>query len=330
VTFNGWGAKPWPLKPDLHPVVWIFDQARKALKETPVDQPLFLTASFFAPHPPLCPPPQYFEMYSKQKLPAPAHGDWVNWAALSPKGNEQGDRVLLEAEPLQAAQSGYFGLITLLDDQTAQLVADFKARSRQAGHPWVILFTTDHGEMLGDHGYFRKCEPYEGSANIPFIFAGSPELGFKAGITSSQPVCLEDILPTLLELAGVRIPDPMDGVNLLPTLRGQKQTIRQILHFEHAVCYNKPQAFQALTDGRFKYIWRPLDGSEQLFDLLQDPQEEHDLARQDSQQKKLEQWRQRMIKVLAGRPEGFTDGKKLISGRPYPPLQARSQRADAQ
>ena len=96
-------------------------------------------------------------------------------------------------------------------------------------------------------------------------------------------------MPTLLELAGAKIPQPMDGVSLVPTLRGQKQTIREFLHIEHAPCYNKPQSFQALTDGHFKYIWRPLDGAEQLFDLDKDPHEEHNLATADAD--KTEQWR---------------------------------------
>jgi arylsulfatase A-like enzyme len=178
--------------------------------------------------------------------------------------------------------------------------------------------------MLGDNGFFRKCEPYEGSANIPFIVAGSPELAFKKDLRPEQLVCLEDILPTLLELAGLPCPQPMDGISLVPTLRGGKVSIRSSLHLEHADCYSKAQAFHALTDGHLKYIWRPLDGSEQLFDLDKDPREESDLTRDVSRLKDLEKWRIEMVKLLHNRPEGFSDGKRLISGRPYPPLQKAS------
>ena len=148
-----------------------------------------------------------------EKLPAPAHGDWVDWQALSTKGDEAGHRVLLEGDTLRATQAGYFGLIEQLDDLFAPLMAEFKERSRKAGRPWVIVLSADHGEMLGDHGFFRKCEPFEGSANIPFLVAGSPDLGFKPGLRSTQPVCLEDIMPTLLNLAGATCPKPMDGVS---------------------------------------------------------------------------------------------------------------------
>ncbi len=74
--------------------------------------------------------------------------------------------------------------------------------------------------MLGDPGYFRKCEPSEGSGNIPFIVATPPALKFFAGVRSAQPVCLEDIMPTLSELVGLPTPRPMDGVSLVTVLRG--------------------------------------------------------------------------------------------------------------
>jgi arylsulfatase A-like enzyme len=318
LSFNGWEAKPWPLASELHPTAWAVAQARKIVSETPDRRPLFLTASFFAPHPPLFPPREYFDYYAKQKLPLPAHGDWVDWKSLTPKGDKNGHRVLLEGETLRATQTGYFGLIEHLDHQIGPLITEFKRRSKRAGRPWLIIVTSEHGEGLGDHGFFRKCEPYEGEANIPLLIAGSPELGFEAGLRSQQPVCLEDVMPTLLQLAGATCPKPMDGISLLPNLRGEKRPVRLWLHLEHATCYSKAQAFHALTDGHFKYIWRPESGMEQLFDLDHDPREEHDLANTETQRTK--EWRARLIKRLEGRLEGFTDGTKLIPARPYPPL----------
>lgn len=320
VTYNHWQANPWPLTDNLHPTEWIVNQSRKAMAEADVDQPLFLTSSFYAPHPPLFPPKKYFDAYLKQKLPPPAHGDWVDWEALSPKGDRNGHRVLLAGDTLRAAQAGYFGLIEHLDNQISLLVRDFKARSEKAGRPWVIVVTTDHGEMLGDHGYFRKCEPYEGSANIPFIICGSPSLGFRSGMRIDQPVCLEDIMPTLLSLADTKSPARVDGINLVPILKGQKRMIREWLHFEHAPCYSKEQAYHALTDGHFKYIWRPVNGREQLFDLEKDPKEEHDLSKDTQCLSILETWRNRLIERLATRPEGFSENGRLIPGRPYPAL----------
>jgi arylsulfatase A-like enzyme len=316
---NLWPAAPWPLADDLHPTAWIVRQSRQIVDATPAAKPLFLTASFYAPHPPLFPPKKFFDALLKKDLPPVAHGDWVDWAALSPTGDKGGHRVRLEGEPLRRAQAGYFGLIEHLDEQIGPLIADFKARSGKAGRAWVIVVSSDHGELLGDHGYFRKCEPYEGSANIPFIIAGSPSLGFKPGGRCSQPVCLEDILPTLVELAGVSRPKSADGANLVPVLRGEGRVTREWLHFEHAPCYGPTQAFHALTDGHLKYIWRPADGTEQLFDLDRDPREEHDLSKLPA----VQSWRQRLIQRLANRPEGFSDGQRLVPARPYPAVQRK-------
>lgn len=78
VSFNRWQAKPWPLAEDLHPNVWVVSQARKTLHEVPGDKPLFLTTSFFSPHPPLFPPKRYLDACLAQKLPArPTATGWT-------------------------------------------------------------------------------------------------------------------------------------------------------------------------------------------------------------------------------------------------------------
>jgi arylsulfatase A-like enzyme len=322
LTTNFWQAKPWDLPDALHPTAWIARRARQVIVEAATERPLFLTASFYAPHPPLFPPQDLFAKYLAADLPPVARGDWVKWDNLPPASVQKGQRVRLEGEPLRRAQAGYFGLIEHLDAQCAPLIADFTARSERARRPWVIILCTDHGEMLGDHGYFRKCEPYEGSANIPFIIAGSSDLKFAAGLRPLSPVCLEDIMPTLLELAAVSAP-PLDGVSLVPALRGGSEPVRAVLHLEHANTYGPAQAFHALTDGRHKFIWRPADGAVQLFDLETDPREERDLARAEPHRDAVAAWRARMVQQLAGRTEGFSDGTTLVAGRPYPSIQKR-------
>ncbi len=318
-TYNHWQAVPWPLENAWHPTTWTVTRSRRVLADAPAEKPLMLTASFYAPHSPLVPPPEYYEHYRNAALPEPARGDWVDWDSVTPAGRDGGHRVLLEGERLREAQAGYFGLIEHLDAEIAPLIAEFKARSEQAGRPWCIVVAADHGEMLGDHGYYRKCEPFEGSANIPFVIAASKDLGLRRAARSDRPVALEDLLPTFVELAGGRAPD-VDGVSLVPTLRGEGGDIRPWYHFEHAPCYSREQAFHALTDGRIKYVWRPNGGRELLFDLHADPREERNLAADPAAAKLLETWRATMIERLAARPEGFTDGQRLIPGRPYAPI----------
>ncbi len=101
LTYNHWQARPWPLTNNLHPTTWVVGKARSVIAGAAADKPLFLTASFYAPHPPLFPPAEYFDRYMQQKLPSPARGDWVDWDSLTPKGADGGHRVLLAGETLR-------------------------------------------------------------------------------------------------------------------------------------------------------------------------------------------------------------------------------------
>ena len=328
LSFNHWQARPWPLADHLHPTEWAAARCLESITRTAPDRPLFLTASFYAPHSPLFPPERLFTKYRNAELPDPARGSWVGWESLSPDGDAYGQRVLLTGDALRDAQAGYFGLIDHLDEQVSLIIDAFKARSHRAGRPWLIILLSDHGEMLGDHGYYRKAEPYEGSTHIPFVVAGSPELGYQRGHTvDEEPVCLEDVMPTVLALARVEIPAYVDGIDLAPLLAGDRQLERDWLHLEHAPSYTD-NGFHALTDGLVKYIWRPSNGKEQYFDLHHDPRETVDLAQHAAHQGDIAQWRQRLIGALAHRPEGFSTEGRLVSGQPYPPVTAGTLPAD--
>ena len=108
LTANGWAANSWPLAEELHPTDWIAKQSSEVVEAMTNDEPFFLTASFYAPHPPLFPPKRLFEHYLQQKLPPAAHGDWVDWKSLTTNGNKTGDRVLLERRDLARNASWIF------------------------------------------------------------------------------------------------------------------------------------------------------------------------------------------------------------------------------
>jgi arylsulfatase len=313
LTNNGYDARPWPHPEQLHPTTWIFNQSRDFLKQADTTAPLFLNVSTYAPHPPLLPPRDYFERYLRTGVDAPAIGTWAtppDPKAIQARGTESA-RCNIKGDALLACRAGYYGLINHLDDQLYWLINEFKSHSRQHNRPVLIVYTSDHGEMLGDHYLFRKCEPYEGSANIPLLIHGSHELGFNPGTICNTPVCLEDLMPTFLDLAGAPHPAGLDGKSLLPILTGQSPSVRQTLHFEHAPCYSKEQAFHALTDGHHKFIWRPFTGAEQLFDIQSDPLEKQDLLQNGQNLPLAHQWRNKLIAQLQSRPEGFVQNNQL-------------------
>lgn len=322
ISFNGYTARPWQFGDALHPTTWVSTRARRVIAEHDhAAAPLFLTASYYAPHPPLIPPACYLQRYLDQDLPPLAIGDH----AVPPPDGGRGlpvdsARCHLTGENQRYAQAAYYALIHHIDDQINWLVSDFRGAALSHRRPWVIIFSSDHGEMLGDHYLFRKCEPFEGSARVPFLIGADPALGLQRGAVCHSPVCLEDIMPTCLEFAGAPIPPGVDGRSLLPILRGQTDRVRDWLHGEHSPCYSQEQAFHLLTDGRWKYIWRPLDGRELLFDLIADPGELRDLSTVSTAATTLAHCRARLIATLRDRPEGFVADGALVPGRDYPAL----------
>ena len=143
------------------------------------------------------------------------------------------------------------------------------------------------------------------------------------GKTLTQPIELRDVLPTLLDAAGANIPAHLDGMSLLKLIREDAKNWRPFIDLEHDVCYSEENHWNALTDGRFKYIYHAYDGHEQLFDLKNDPGEIYDLAADPAYSKTLKTWRNRLVEHLTERGEAFVSNGRLVQ-RPkrllYSPL----------
>jgi len=107
----------------------------------------------------------------------------------------------------------------------------------------------------------------------------------------------------------------MTGRSVLTAARGEPW--REYIHGEHSPCYAVEPAMQYLTDGRAKYIWFPATGEEQFFDLTTDRDELHDLASDPAWADTVAAWRERLIKLLGERGDGFSDGEKLLQRRDW-------------
>ena len=319
VMHNDWTARPFHMPDGCHHTNWTVNQALDFLEKRDTDRPFFLVVSFLAAHPPLVPPAPYFERYIRTGVDDPVIGDW----AVPPKNDGLGlgpapSRVNLTGEALLSCRAGYYGLINHLDDQLNRLLNTVTGVGRMTGGNTATIFCADHGEMLGDHYCWRKSLPYEPSARVPLLIRAPDRLGAPRGLTPSQPVGLEDIMPTVLDMAGETPPEDIDGRSLLPLLRGEGAPWREYIQIECA------PTFQCLTNGREKYVWFVADGREQFFELESDPQELHNAVADARCADRVALWRQRMVDTLTGRPEGFSDGERLIPGRPYPAVQQRS------
>jgi arylsulfatase A-like enzyme len=203
-------------------------------------------------------------------------------------------------------RAGYMGCVTHIDYQLGYLMERMRS---ELGEDVLWIFTADHGDMQGDHYLMRKSYAYEGSARIPMVIRYPKGLDLPSG-TFKQPVGLQDVMPTILDAAGVSIPDSVTGQSLLDAVRGKPW--RDFIHGEHSSCYSPENAMHYLTDGQTKYIWFPVTGQEQLFDLAHDRQELHDLAGDPAWSEERVRWRDRLIDLLAERGDGFSDGERLI------------------
>ena len=315
VMHNDWTAKPWHLDEPLHFTNWTVTKSLEWLERRDATRPFFLTIGFIAPHPPLQPPAFYMERYLRTGVPDPAIGDW----AEPPVFGEGGDHVSshkidLAPEAFLSMRAGYYGLINHVDDQLRRLLNPVKGIDRMTGRNTIVVFTSDHGEMLGDHYMWRKSQGYEPAARVPFIVTAPAR--FELGRTSVVDAVAThaDIMPTLLDMAGIKIPGSVDGRSLLALMRGETPAWREFLHIEHS------PNFHAVTDGREKFIWLPKDGREQFFDLTADPNECRNRIDDPDCAERVALWRDRLIDRLRDRPEGFVQEGRLVAGRPYNPL----------
>lgn len=310
VNCNSVVARPWDKPEHLHPTHWLGTQTIEWLYRRDPTKPFFLYLSFHRPHPPYDPPRWAYDLYADAPPYQRVLGDWEqHWDEFRRDGDYQAAIGDLPDRVVHRARAGYYGLMAQVDLQVNRIkeaLAEFGL-----AQDTVIAFVSDHGEMMGDHRMFRKAVPYEGSARIPFIVADAPSHRRPASVID-HVVELRDLMPTLLDLAGLPIPDSVDGHSLAPYLRGEQTTpVREWLHGEHVYW---GQSLQWVTDGKIKYIWGSANGVEQLFNLVEDPGELHNLA--PDQPVLRTEWRNRLIQDLKDREEGFVQNGDLVTGRP--------------
>lgn len=318
VDCNSYVARPWDKPEYTHPTQFVATQAIDFLRRRDPRKPFFLYVSFHRPHPPYDPPAWAFEQYIQAEMPEPPVGDWTDIFAPHADAHRS-DALAATVSPaiLRRARAGYYGHMTHIDHQVHRL-REALVDHGLAGETWVC-FVSDHGEMMGDHHLFRKGVPYEGSARVPLILSGPAGAGIAAGMVCRALAELRDVMPTLLECAGLPVPAGVEGHSLLPAARGGTEQVRDRLHGEMVMV---GQSIQWVTDGREKYVWFSGTGQEQLFDLERDPQECHDLAALPAESARVARWRRALVEALRGREEGFTDGERLITGRPVHALLA--------
>jgi len=233
-------------------------------------KPFFLSVSFHCPHDPFKVTQDLWDLYEDEDIEIPeypanmeetysAMDHWLN----AYHGTDRTD--IKDPESLTALRRSYYGLVTFIDEKVGEML---HALERLELHEnTIVIFTSDHGDMLAEKNMVQKRSFYEFSSRVPLIISFPDARA--AGTKCPQPVSLIDLAPTILELAGIEEWLPMDGRSLLPCIEG-KEMDRVVFSESHTNGVYEP-CFM-VRKGKFKYIYIRNEDS-QLFDLRKDPGE---------------------------------------------------------
>jgi choline-sulfatase len=254
----------------------LYDLARSA-----EDRPFFLTVSFTHPHPPFVTGQAHWDRYRQDEIDMPAvapvplqdldeHSRWLYYA------HAQNEYTVTDAD-VRNARHAYYGMIGYVDDKVGRLLDTLS--QCQLADDTVVIFASDHGEMLGERGMWFKQTFFEWSIRVPLLIRWPARF---APRRVNAHVSLVDLLPTLLDIATDADPpetvDPCDGSSLLPLLGGDTSGEERVVIAEYSsegVC----AASRMVRESRYKYVYtRGL--APMLFDCIADPDETDDVAGQ--------------------------------------------------
>lgn len=229
----------------------------------------FLAVGFYRPHTPYVAPKRYFDMYPRDQIQLPKLSDAdrsrMPEAAYRSALKEQD---AMSDEQRREAIQAYWASITFMDAQVG-LVLDALDRLGLSNNT-IVVFTSDHGYHLGDHGLWQKMSLFERSARVPLIIAAP---GAKArGVAARGLAELVDLYPTLADLAGLKPTGPVDGVSLAPMLQDPASTVKD-------AAFTQARNGYSIRTDRWRYIeWANGEQGAQLYDMEHDAAESVNLA----------------------------------------------------
>jgi choline-sulfatase len=299
---NDYVCRPWHLPEEHHVTNWTTREMARMIQRRDPTRPGFWYLSYTHPHPPLVPPQVYWDMYQNVDVDIPFFGDWPRSPETMPErmNNRLIDSRKYDDALIRTARRAFYALCTHIDHQLRVVIGTL--REEGLLDETIIMFLADHGDMLGNHGLWAKRLFYEGSAGVPMILVGAKgcnRVGFDR--EDSRLVGLQDVMPTLLDLAGIDIPDSVDGLSMV----GEEK--RAQFYGEYG---EDAEATRMLHDGRYKLIYFAEGNRLQLFDLEDDPRELHDLIDSETHQPV----RERLTAALIGELYG-SDSRLLKDGQ---------------
>jgi arylsulfatase A-like enzyme len=279
---------------------WMVDQAIRFLEQRDPANPFFLYIIFEAPHSPFDPPPPYDRMYDNFTIPAPIESDWCesDFPATFRAKRTMAKYDFMQPEAIAEARRRYYGQMTHIDYQLGRLFGALQ--THKLYQETAIAFTSDHGESLGDHGVFAKHSFLESAARVPYILRLPASLREQYSMThANAPVLTADLCPTLLQLAGVESESGIDGQSLLRPMG------RDYIFGE------TPESAMILGKG-YKYIYYITGGTEQLFNIDEDTDDQHNLAGQAAHAARQSELKNKLIAYLSNNQSPMVSDGALV------------------
>ncbi len=296
-----------------HQTTWCTKEAIAFMQEDR-EGPWLMSVNPFDPHPPFDPPAGYLERMDVEAMPLPLFRAEELETQLDFQGIDHQTELPRSPYDYDARLmvAAYYAQIELVDEQVGRMLDALQASGQR--QDTVVIFMSDHGEMLGDHGLLLKgCRFYEAAVHVPLVISWPGR--FEKGLRSEALVELTDIVPTLYEALSMSVPDNVRGASLLPILVGQRdpEIHRDMVRCEYHDALARPHASHAnmLFDGQYKLVVYHGHGVGELYDLEEDPQEFYNLWEDDE----FKDLRCQLVKQLFDRVMLATDPGQPRVGR---------------
>jgi arylsulfatase A-like enzyme len=311
IDYRPASGHPYLKKGRPHLTTIVADQAIAFVAQQTKQKPFCLTVSFHAPHAEdghkdqYIPPPELAQLYVDAVVPEPPYAQ--SGFAVLPEflqksmGRKRWAWRFDQRDKQVRRTKDYWRMITGVDQAMARIVSSLEAHG--FADNTIIVFTSDNGYFLGERGLAGKWLIYEESIRIPLIVFDPSQPKERQGVTNDEMVLNLDFAPTLLDLAGVAIPEGYQGKSLVPLLAGESPPWRSDFLYEHRMNHEDIPKSQGVRGARWVYARFDEQDPvyEQLFDLLQDPQQLHNLSQAPKHADVLAQQRSRCDELLRGR-----------------------------
>ena len=282
--------RPSVVKPDDYHDSFTTGAAVDYIRSQPADKPMCLVVSLHSPHPPLDAPGEFATMYAPESLTLPPN---------VPESFAR-DKQSVDRTELRKWLANYLGKISLADHNVGRLVAAMQQRGTWDNA--LVIFTSDHGEMMGSHGAMTKGRFYEESARVPLVIRWPQHV--RPGRTKALAQMF-DVYPTIVEAIGGQLTIARMARSLLPVATGKAAAVRSLAISEIG---NLPPLRIMARDLRYK--WWAEDDREFLFDMDNDPFELHNLAGEPEHRDTLNRMHQQMLLCLRSTQVNLAEGYK--------------------